>query len=39
LFGRAIYYLDVCAFGAADEDLARQLHALHAAFIDDQSQK
>jgi FkbM family methyltransferase len=36
LFGRAIYYLDVCAFGEADEDLARQLQAMHAAFIDHQ---
>src|SRR5262245_10093511 len=37
LFGRAIYYLDVCAFATADEDLADKLQAKHAAFIDDQT--
>lgn len=34
LFGRQIYYLDVCAFSSADEDLAVQLHAFNSDSID-----
>jgi FkbM family methyltransferase len=34
LFGRQIYYFDICAFSAADEDLAVRLHAFHSETID-----
>jgi hypothetical protein len=33
-FGRQICYLDVCAFGAKDADLAMQLHQHHRDAID-----
>jgi FkbM family methyltransferase len=35
MFGRQIYYLDVCALSEADRDLAQALVDFHAAFIDE----
>jgi hypothetical protein len=34
IFGRQVYYLDVCAFSEADTDLAMKLHAYHQGLLD-----
>ena len=34
LFGRQVYYVDVCAFTGENEDLADQLYKYHSTFLD-----